>query len=568
MAPIFPKQSVRHGASHSVQHPHIPVWKSREWEHYSCIFALLPNAFALELEDSVAFAESNRPEILLLSHQQNRRDFDDVSDMAIQERWIFPQWWLQWKLFDFQAVAHRSDLDSFLQDGLNIIGSVGTHAHKLPHTTWSSLEMVPVTWTCNYSLHVAPIFLETICETWGESQCSAPVWKSRKWEHSSCIFALLPNAFALELEDSVAFAESNMPEILLRSYEQNRCDFNDVSDMVIQERWIFPQWWLQWKLFDFQAVAHPSDLDSFLQDALNIIGSVGTHAHKLPHTTWSSLEMVPVTWTPANYTIQLEAVWRWCLWPEPATIFLHVAPFFFGINLWDLGRVTVFSTVWKSRKWELRKIWIPRCAKIVLKYLTWSYDGSSKSFRSEATRVQHRHTPGWKGRNWAHGTGVTSEMWALPRVSGCIFRLEIGNWCPPNTLIFLPYHIIDGRNRAQEMSFLKVFQDFKQGHISFISSIHCKSPARSLPWSPYPLALVQSFFHRNSTCGFYFTSSAFLILRDPEGMDKRQIPDFNGVLLLENSPKWTGWMEAWWRSFSFCLSIYHSWFRWEYRWVN
>ena len=89
---FFPKQSVRHGASHSVQHPHIPGWKSREWEHSSCIFALLPNAFAVQLEDSVAFAESNRPEILLLSHQQNRRDFNDVSDMAIQERWIFPQW--------------------------------------------------------------------------------------------------------------------------------------------------------------------------------------------------------------------------------------------------------------------------------------------------------------------------------------------------------------------------------------------------------------------------------------------------------------------------------------------
>ena len=35
----------------------------------------------------------------------------------------------------------------------------------------------------------------------------------------------------------------------------------------------------------------------------------------------------------------------------------------------------------------------------------------------------------------------------------------------------------------------------------------------------------------------------------------------------ENSPKWTGWMEAWWLSFSFWLSIYHSWFPWEYGWI-
>jgi len=39
----------------------------------------------------------------------------------------------------------------------------------------------------------------------------------------------------------------------------------------------------------------------------------------------------------------------------------------------------------------------------------------------------------------------------------------------------------------------------------------------------------------------------------------------------ENSPKWTGWMEAgeaWWMSFSFWLSISHSWFSWEYGWFH
>ena len=36
----------------------------------------------------------------------------------------------------------------------------------------------------------------------------------------------------------------------------------------------------------------------------------------------------------------------------------------------------------------------------------------------------------------------------------------------------------------------------------------------------------------------------------------------------ENSPKWTGWMEAWWMSFSFRLSIYHSWFPGEYGWIR
>ena len=35
----------------------------------------------------------------------------------------------------------------------------------------------------------------------------------------------------------------------------------------------------------------------------------------------------------------------------------------------------------------------------------------------------------------------------------------------------------------------------------------------------------------------------------------------------ENSPKWTGWMEAWWLSFSFWLRIYHSCFPWEYGWI-
>ena len=80
---------MRHGASHNVQHP------SEKAENESTLLALLPNAFALQLEDSVAFAESNMPEILLRSYEQNRCDFNDVSDMAIQERWIFPQWWLQ-----------------------------------------------------------------------------------------------------------------------------------------------------------------------------------------------------------------------------------------------------------------------------------------------------------------------------------------------------------------------------------------------------------------------------------------------------------------------------------------
>ena len=38
-------------------------------------------------------------------------------------------------------------------------GACDLNAGKLHHTTWSSLEMVPVTWTCNYySLHVAPFF--------------------------------------------------------------------------------------------------------------------------------------------------------------------------------------------------------------------------------------------------------------------------------------------------------------------------------------------------------------------------------------------------------------------------
>ena len=36
----------------------------------------------------------------------------------------------------------------------------------------------------------------------------------------------------------------------------------------------------------------------------------------------------------------------------------------------------------------------------------------------------------------------------------------------------------------------------------------------------------------------------------------------------ENSPKWTGWMEACWMSFSFWLSIDHSRFTWEYGWIR
>ena len=36
----------------------------------------------------------------------------------------------------------------------------------------------------------------------------------------------------------------------------------------------------------------------------------------------------------------------------------------------------------------------------------------------------------------------------------------------------------------------------------------------------------------------------------------------------ENSPKWIGWMEAWWMSFSFRLSIYHSWSFGEYGWIR
>ena len=36
----------------------------------------------------------------------------------------------------------------------------------------------------------------------------------------------------------------------------------------------------------------------------------------------------------------------------------------------------------------------------------------------------------------------------------------------------------------------------------------------------------------------------------------------------ENSPKLIGWMEAWWMSFSFRLSIYHSWFPGEYGWIR
>ena len=36
----------------------------------------------------------------------------------------------------------------------------------------------------------------------------------------------------------------------------------------------------------------------------------------------------------------------------------------------------------------------------------------------------------------------------------------------------------------------------------------------------------------------------------------------------ENSPKWIGWMEAWWMSFSFRLSICHSWFPGEYGWIR
>ena len=36
----------------------------------------------------------------------------------------------------------------------------------------------------------------------------------------------------------------------------------------------------------------------------------------------------------------------------------------------------------------------------------------------------------------------------------------------------------------------------------------------------------------------------------------------------EKSPKPTEWMEAWWMGFSFWLSIYHSWFPWEYGWIR
>ena len=36
----------------------------------------------------------------------------------------------------------------------------------------------------------------------------------------------------------------------------------------------------------------------------------------------------------------------------------------------------------------------------------------------------------------------------------------------------------------------------------------------------------------------------------------------------QKAPKWTGWMEAWWMSFSFWLSIYYSWFLWDYWWIR
>ena len=36
----------------------------------------------------------------------------------------------------------------------------------------------------------------------------------------------------------------------------------------------------------------------------------------------------------------------------------------------------------------------------------------------------------------------------------------------------------------------------------------------------------------------------------------------------ENTTKRTGWIEAWWMSFSFWLSIYDSWFAWEYGWIR
>ena len=36
----------------------------------------------------------------------------------------------------------------------------------------------------------------------------------------------------------------------------------------------------------------------------------------------------------------------------------------------------------------------------------------------------------------------------------------------------------------------------------------------------------------------------------------------------ESTTKRTGWIEAWWMNFSFWLSIYHSWFAWEYGWIR
>ena len=36
----------------------------------------------------------------------------------------------------------------------------------------------------------------------------------------------------------------------------------------------------------------------------------------------------------------------------------------------------------------------------------------------------------------------------------------------------------------------------------------------------------------------------------------------------ENYPKWTGWMDAWWMSFRFWLSIQNSWFPREYGWIR
>ena len=464
---FFRKQSVRHGASHNVQHP------CEKAENESTLLAFsrfYPMPSHCNWKILLPSRNQTGQRYFCFPTSKNRRDFNNVSDMAIQERWIFPQWWLQWKLFDFQAVAHPSDLDSFLQDALNIIGSVGTHAHKLPHTTWSSLEMVPVTWTCNYSLHVAPICSETICETWGESQCSAPVWKSRKWEHSSCIFALLPNAFALQLEDSVAFAESNRPEILLLSHQQKSTWFQQCLGHGHSRKMDLPPMVAAVKIVWF-----PSSSAPFWSGLV----SAGCTEHY-----WLCRDSRPQT-TPYNLKQFGDGACDLNL-----QLFFTCGANFFGNNLWDMGESQCSAPVWNAEnescaKYEFHaaqklswNIW-PGLMMVLPRVFDQKLHVSSTAIPL-AEKAETEHTGqrlpvgcgpylGSQGAfsDWKLGIGVHPTPWYFCHI------------------ILLMEEIV--HHLRQEMSFLKVFQDFKQGHISFISSIHCKSPAWSLPCSPYPL---------------------------------------------------------------------------------